>query len=501
MTDEFCAIDTIFADIIMRKFDLKDESVRQILIKLMNSARSGHVCVDDEGSLPQCLVGSDDDLSKLLVKRGSKIYLQRHYVLETKVLRALVERFEQPMAAPREVDEGLSEGLNELQACAVKKSVTAPFFVLVGGPGTGKTFTAKRMIQAQGKDLRIAVSAPTGKAVAKLMESFDGLDVKAATLHRLLGISKASDYVKPAKKLPFDVILVDECSMIDLGMWGHFLDALLPTTKVFLLGDPDQLPSVEPGNVFEELWRFVKNHRFDHGTALTECMRTEQKGIMQAVSSMRAGEMIMSFEEFQIQSEMPEIKELVSELDPAYRMPNQSIEELKSFQILSVLKAGSYGVKKLNQAIWDHICANLKEGDQIAIPILVTKNSKEMNLSNGQLGIWLHTFKSYKRQPDEADVVVFEDRQVPYALMPGHDLGYVISVHKSQGSEYDHVKLILPPGSERFGRKVLYTAVTRARKKVEVFSDEETLKACIENSSNRSSGLADRLEEMLPCKK
>ena len=497
MMDEVCAIDTIFADMIMRKFRLKNEGVRGALIKLMESARLGHVCIEDDGLLPQCLIGSGDDLSKLLVKRGSKIYFQRHYVLETKVLAALKKHFEQPMDQTRQVEERFLKGLNKQQTAAVSKSVTSSFFTLVGGPGTGKTFTAKRMIQAQGAGLRIAVSAPTGKAVAKLMESFEGLDVQAATLHRLLGVTKGSDYVKPAQKLPFDVILVDECSMIDLGIWGHFLDALLPATKVFLLGDPDQLPSVEPGNVFEEIWKFIKEHRPESGMALTQCMRTEQKGIMQAITSIRAKEMMTASDDFQIRWEMPEVETLISELDPAYRIANRSITALKSIQILSGLKSGLYGADRLNQAIWDRIAAELKEGDQIALPVLVTKNSKEMNLSNGQMGIWLHRFKDHKRIPNDDDMVVFDDRKIPYALMPGHDLGYVISVHKSQGSEYDHVKLILPPGSERFGRKVLYTAVTRARKEVEVFSDEQTLRGCVENASDRLSGLADRLVEML----
>ena len=157
-------------------------------------------------------------------------------------------------------------------------------------------------------------------------------------------------------------------------------------------------------------------------------------------------------------------------------------------------------MERLNAQIYSLIVQQCKVGQRLAIPVLLMRNAPDLDLCNGQLGVWIHHVhnETENHVPHAEDYVLFKNhKSLPFSLMPLFEMAYVISVHKSQGSEYDQVHLILPPGSERFGRKMLYTAVTRAREALQIYSDEQTLKDCICTNPKRTSGLAKRLSKLI----
>ncbi|MCP5492280.1 MAG: exodeoxyribonuclease V subunit alpha [Chlamydiales bacterium] len=499
---ELCPFDIFFAECIMQRFQLSDESIKDRLIQLMNGARMGDVCTTLDQSLPDKLLESG-----AFVEHEKQTYFQRNWILETHLIDPLLKLFDGAVEEGLQVPSDLLHSLNTEQQQAVKQSLTSKLFILSGGPGTGKTFTARRIIEAHiatsDKPLRIALAAPTGKAVSKLKQSLEGvkdaLPITASTLHTLLGIKRSSDFLKKPKCLSFDVILIDECSMIDMALWTVLLRSLLPHTKLILLGDVHQLPSVEPGHVFEDLWKVVQNKRKTCGVELKQSMRTESMALLTLANKVKLGESDSSV----IFAQLPSEDTLIQAISPQFtEVLKHEIDQkvLVENQILCGLRQGPFGVDRLNAKIFNHITLACKPGDRLAIPILLTRNAPDLDLCNGQMGIWVHQVhpETQKHLPHPKDYVLFDERDpLPFSLLPPHELAYAISVHKSQGSEYDRVHFLMPPGSERFGRKMLYTAITRARQQLIIYGSTETYHQSIAFSGHRTSGLANRLLKLL----
>ncbi len=499
---ELCPFDIAFADYIMQRFQLSDAVVKDQLIQLMSSSRLGHVCTNLDRPLPEVLLESG-----AFVEHSEQTYLQRNWKLETHLIDPLLKLINDNTGKVIHLPEALTHGLNFEQKQAVEQSLAAQLFILAGGPGTGKTFTARKIIEAHiarsDKPLRIALAAPTGKAISKLKQSLDGVKdtvpVTAATLHTLLGIKRSADFLKKPKCLPYDVILIDECSMIDMALWTVLLRALLPHTKLILLGDIHQLPSVEPGHVFEDLWNVIKDKRSTLGVELKQSMRTDSQALLDLANKVKLGQCDTSIK---IDS-MPSEDALIDLISPQFSTPfSNEIDQkvLSESQILCGLRQGPFGVDRLNSKIFNHITLACKPQDRLAIPILLTRNAPDLDLCNGQMGVWVHHVhpETQKHLPHPQDYVLFSDRDsLPFSMLPPHELAYAISVHKSQGSEYNRVHFIMPPGSEHFGRKMLYTAITRARNELAIYGTPDTYNQCIAKSGQRTSGLAIRLIKLL----
>ncbi len=399
---------------------------------LLHAARLGHLCVYIEngclypsmGELDEALTMQASTLPELpiVVKESNRWYLKRNWDAE-KCFEQHVSRLLRQDVEPI----CFCGDLEGEQKAAVIHALNNSLTLVCGGPGTGKTYTAAALIrQFPGK---VLVAAPTGKAAANLRIALP--DCSVQTLHAML-----------KKPLCADLIVVDEGSMIDAQMMAKLFAAVPDGARLVLFGDPNQLPPVEAGSLFNDL---AKNH----SVCLTKCLRTDLQTIVDLCEAVKLGEMIPYHP-------LPNIKEAIKLIQGSNSV------------VLTPLRKGLYGVDHLNDSVH-------KGNDQV--PIMITKNDEKMHLYNGDVGIL------------NQKVANFGDREIPHHLLPPHTYAYVLSVHKSQGSEYDDVIIFLPHGSERFGREMLYTAVTRAKRSVTIYAAEGVMEKVLAQKTHRLSKL------------
>ncbi|NGX60702.1 MAG: RecBCD enzyme subunit RecD [Chlamydiae bacterium] len=433
------------------------------LAYLLKSAREGHLCVSVGKSLspsnsheftPLLLEGGntlpDPLFEEFLVKKGDKIYLAQNAACEELFEKHWVRlKSSSPtIPLPHEALDFLT--LQPEQREAIKQSAASSLSLICGGPGTGKTYTAGRLIEAFLPYLKrgVVVTAPTGKAAANLKKGLGAFAEKClcTTLHSLLR----------EDTIGADLILVDEGSMVDAHLMSRLFAAVKTGSRLVLLGDPDQLPPVEVGHFFADL---ALSHQ--PVSYLTHCLRAELQEIVEMGAAVKRGEVVPF-------APLPSQKSLVDSL-----LPRLSEE---SFALLTPMRKGPYGADALNALLY---AAHRKRGGK-KIPILITRNDPSLNLFNGDTGFYF---------PEEK-IACFGEKEIPHYLLPHYSYAYALSIHKSQGSEYDRVTILLPPGSEVFGREVLYTAITRAKSQVELFTDAKTLEALLGKRTFRLSGLS-----------
>ena len=412
---------------------------------------------------------------------------------------------------------------------AVTKALEGNFLIISGGPGTGKTTTVISIIRGlltQGID-KIALAAPTGRAAKRVMESINnervpediGMPTDAFTLHKLLGIMPNKD--KPRynsdRKLPIDALIVDEASMVDINMMYRLFDALNPETKLILVGDKDQLPSVEAGALLGDFLHDFRssNHKMRNSIVLLDKSYRSIKGIMDGAKLIISGDSKKSLdylkgdvEEIETK-EIPMVDDLVKELINSYKTELNSflvpvseydsvlgsIDELftifNNFAVLTPSKKGLYGTYSLNNMIKREFNPSFKpyyHGE----PIMITKNDYVNKLYNGDRGVILNFTNGY---------YAFFRNETGFKILSiskilDYETAYVGTVHKSQGSEYNRVAIVIPEGSEKLlTREILYTAVTRAKKKVTIYAMDHEIITAVEGQIVRESGIKDFLVE------
>jgi exodeoxyribonuclease V alpha subunit len=546
---EFADIDRHFARFIN---DFGEGELPAIAaVMLSRNIRHGHICLDlvkgpvhfDE-PLPVFIwpkletwekaftknraIGGPADGRPLVLDNAGRFYLRRYWEYEKALAEAILLRCDsQTPANPRTGD---------LQELAIETALARRFVVISGGPGTGKTTTVLKILermlsQPGGENLRIALAAPTGKAAARLQETLlaggangvrqDRLPKSASTLHRLLGSRRNSVYFRHNAKnpLPVDLVVVDEASMVPLTVMAKLFAALPHRANVILLGDRDQLSSVEPGAVLGDIARAAsepgplqgslvvldKNYRFgNESNIFALCNAVREGEIERALKILNSGErpdVISGRTPPPVQVTERLRQRVIAGYSAYLRAPDpaEALKEFKKFRVLCALRTGPYGVESLNRAIEKILREErLVTGTQTTyagMPILITQNDYQLRLYNGDIGILL---------PDPADGSLLawfigEDggiRRVPPARLPEYEPAFVMTVHKSQGSEFDNVLLILPDKeSPVLTRELIYTGLTRARSRVEVWFQESVLRAAIARTIQRGSGLRDRLCE------
>ena len=546
---EFADIDRHFARFIN---DFGEGELPAIAAAMLSrNIRHGHICLDlvkgpvhfdeplpifiwpkletwEKAFAKNRAIGSPADGRPLVLDNAGRLYLRRYWEYEKALAEGILMRSDsQTPAAPRTGD---------LQELAIETALARRFVVISGGPGTGKTTTVlkilERMVsQPGGENLRIALAAPTGKAAARLQETLlagggngvrqDRLPKSASTLHRLLGPRRNSVYFRHDAKnpLPVDLVVVDEASMVPLTMMAKLFAALPHRANVILLGDRDQLSSVEPGAVLGDIARAAsepgplhgslvvldKNYRFgNESNIFAICNAVREGEIEQALKILNSGErpdVISGRTPPPLQVAERLRQRVIAGYSACLRAPDpaEALKEFKKFRVLCALRTGPYGVESLNRTIEKILREEgLVSGAQntyAGMPILITQNDYQLRLYNGDIGILL---------PDPANgslLVWFigEDggiRRVPPARLPEYEPAFVMTVHKSQGSEFDNVLLILPDKeSPVLTRELVYTGLTRARSRVEVWFQESVLRAAIARAIQRGSGLRDRLCE------
>ncbi len=473
----------------------EDEDKALLLALLMHSHREGHLCFDlSQGSQVSWAENVeahslDSNLSWALYENS--LYFQKNWRCESLILQALLRVKNFPLPLPLEPYENT---LNSEQKKAYLMALKTSFSVLIGGPGCGKTYTAKQIARHFKK---ITLCAPTGKAAAHLYSSISDLvgehEIHYGTLHHLLKDS----YLMENSEL----IIVDECSMIDARMFTLLLERLSSKTRVVLMGDCDQLSPVEQGSIFADIVEIARQGAFPL-TALSRNVRCENPEILDLADACNRGDEHEVFSILQeknsevlnfVDMEKYTIREiyqiLLEEMEKHFCFTDQQnienlLEEMNRFRILSCLRKGPFGVDAMNRFFYQHYRSKNKD---LIIPILITRNAPKLGLYNGEIGLLVH-----KEQGSTAYFSSNELREIPEALLPTYEYAYCLSVHKSQGSEYNRVALVIPQGSEVFGREVLYTAVTRAKESVLAIGDQQKIGESIQRKSRRKSNLPKR---------
>ncbi|WP_433287470.1 exodeoxyribonuclease V subunit alpha [Pseudonocardia sp. CA-142604] len=473
------------------------------------------------------------------------LYLDRYWREEEQVRCSLAER---AAAAPPQVDlPRLAAGLHRLfpaagsekQRLASAVSALRRVTVLAGGPGTGKTTTVARLLallhDQPGPPPRVALAAPTGKAAARLQEAvaaelpaqLRGRVPEAATLHRLLGWRPGTRRFRydRTQRLPFDVVVVDETSMVSLTMMARLLEAVRPQARLVLVGDPDQLASVEAGAVLGDLARapgrpesaldaalaelglpggvvngvVTLDHVWRFGGAIAEFARAVQAGDADAaVALLRSGRPDLAFAAAP-EAVRDDVVQAGRELARAAAAGEveTALAALEQHRVLCAHRQGPYGVARWTMEIERWLGSpHAPRGNAPAgpwypgRPVLVTANDYDTGLFNGDTGVVV--------QRPEGLRVAFARGGPPTLHAPARlsevATVHAMTVHRGQGSQFRRVTVVLPPAeSPLLTRELLYTAVTRAREFVRVVGTEEAVRAAVQRPVGRASGLRRRL--------
>ena len=566
----------------------------------VRGTRFGHVCIDLAGIQNTVVVeGGDQEAidalpwpeletwqsalsaSPLFVSDGlaplvstrNGLYLQRYFDYEQRLFRALADRATEPglVAGSSQVGavlDGLfpaQDGRVDLQRLAVAAALTGRLTVIAGGPGTGKTTTIGKLLMALASlpgSVEMAVAAPTGKAAARLTEAIhegtEDLDpdhpirvrlarVEASTIHRLLGFHPARGKFRygPDRPLPHDLVILDETSMVSLPLAAKLLDAMRPDASLVLVGDPDQLESIEAGTVLGDIVgpvgggtvmssaRRLQLAELVPGLAQVEdesAARTigdavvvlervhrfgEDSPIADLADAIRAGDEDKAVD---ILRSSPDALEWIPEVenpdegDPVLweavlgsRVPmveaamrgeaEEALRLLAEQAVLCAHRRGPYGVGRWVPAIERRIQAELSEfkpSDEwhVGRPAMVTRNDYRLNVYNGDIGVTVAS--------GDGLVVAFPGDEGPRLISPARlsdiQTVHAMTIHKSQGSQFAGVAVILPePTSRLLTRELFYTAVTRASNRVTIVGKEESIRTAISRRVARASGLRELL--------
>ncbi len=521
-----------------------------------------------EQLLSSAMVGRPGEATPLILD-GDQLFLCRHHAWEQQIAQALHSRA--ALLLPVATDEArpLLDRLFPLgdantidwQRAAAILALYKPLVVISGGPGTGKTYTVARVLALLSglapKPLRIALVAPTGKAALRLQESMqqarDGLDqlssllpdIQAQTLHRLLGfqVNRPGFRHHHANPLHLDLLVVDEASMIDVGLMAALMEALPPHCRIILLGDRDQLASVEAGNLFGDLcgsgeigWsaELVERMRPLLGASciLPEqpsahpladslvLLRTSRRftaasgigALAQAINSGEAEAVRRVLGTSWTDIEMIDTAEaeqagnlrerLLSFLEPLFAAdaPESALLALGERRILCGLREGPSGVEGINRLAQMHLRRIRRIGPETqyyaGMPLLITRNDYSLGLFNGDSGILWPDDQGQLRSwfGQEGGGL----RSFSLARLPAWQPAYALTVHKSQGSEFDQVLLLLPQeDAPVLTRELLYTGLTRARHGLILCGPLDLLLRTTGRRVLRYSGLASKLAAAL----
>ena len=589
----------VFAEYFKGTDDLFKAAVYAVSEKL----EQGHICLDIEAyntdrqsnaDMPNPYLDTHEKLEVSLLKKSDfigngldciqpfilfegKLYLQRYFNYQSIIYHNIKSRVATKEKVPTQSYLQTKKGmllLNELfppmhgidwQKIATISALNHFLTIISGGPGTGKTTTISKILHllfSYDSTIRVALCAPTGKAAARMMESLrtsqsnlpmeDSLkhsfdSIESGTIHKLLGYIRNSIYFRHNAKnrLPYDVVIVDECSMISAALLAKLLQAVHPTCHLMLLGDKHQLTSVEAGSIFGDLCSSIpqdnlfseaflntisehtnisSDHLFhpntdpspillDHVITLQKSYRfADHKGIGRMAKEILNNNIDIS----SIKKRPKETSDFVyftndyqdARLDQYIEKYRLYIEEpdihkafvaLNNVRFLCAVKEGPQGVAHYNLQIEKYLFGKKllfpKPGFYHNQPIIITQNDYTHNLFNGDVGI-------IRREKGQALKAYFEDpekgiKSISTAIIEHYDTVFAMTIHKSQGSEFNHVVIALPQrvNESLLSRQLLYTAVTRAKKDVLILGPDHQLQLAAKHHISRASGLVELLSK------
>lgn len=528
------------------------------------------------------LVSKQDVLTTPFILHNDRLYFQRYFKYETSIIHKLndliaaektvlanrISQLEsqrtliQSLKTDYKLDNLTTKEKVDWQLVAVTQALLNNFTIITGGPGTGKTTTLAKLLivlYALEPNAKVALAAPTGKASMRMLESLKSStlnfteETKAkigqlvpSTIHSLLGYKRESVNFKhnAENPLPYDWVVVDEASMIDVPMFSKLLAAIGDNTRIILLGDKDQLASVEAGSLLGDLCQTLPSlNQFSNETAqwintfITDDDRKINAEFINDTKQLLAGHIIElkyshrfnsqgaigKVSRAVIEGKVDEVKALIQNAqgtnvivdqknDPAllenfvagyeaYINEHDKAEALKKLNQLRVLVAvrqGPRGLYAINKAIELHLRkkALIKPDDEFYEnrPIMITRNMYDLGLLNGDTGIM-------RKDASGNMKVWFEDGQggiksVLPAYLNYSETAFAMTIHKSQGSEFDHVMVILPEGTSNalLTRELLYTGITRAKSSITIQGEMATIEHAVNSCVKRISGITGRID-------
>lgn len=599
MVFELNSIDRHFADFILKESGGTPAILKPVVSLLSNVVGNGNICLNladisgkeirlggEEISIPKFkrlrnslreapVVGSPGDFQPLVLDANGRLYLYRYWKYERDLAQTILYKTALSIDT---IDKALfTQGLDRLfpgfteegvdwQKVAALAALRKKICIISGGPGTGKTSTVVKILallleQTKGTSVRVALAAPTGKSAARLKESIglmkDTLDCadsvkelipnEVSTIHRLLGPIAASIRFHYSDKnpLPYDVVIIDEASMVALPLMAKLATALKPDARLIILGDRDQLSSVEAGAVLGDMCgcgqQEIFSPEFGDLFADLSCARIPtappaqvlppltdslvilkknyrfpaDSGIGTAGTAVNAGNgadaiAILKGDVFHdvVWRDVPKpaglkksIMDAVVEGYSTYLAAGTVAEALRhfnTFRVLCALNQGPYGVAGLNALIEEILAEKgLIDPQQRwyrGRPVLITINDYNLKLFNGDVGIVFPDLEGggnprvYFPDPDGGI------RNVSPVRLPAHETVYAMTIHKSQGSEFDRIHMLLPGNdSAVLTRELIYTGITRAKNKVDIWGDEGIFVTAVSRRIDRKSGLREAL--------
>jgi exodeoxyribonuclease V alpha subunit len=487
----------------------------------------------------------------LVLDEKDRLYLRRSYESQLDLAALVRSRSDRPdlsmdraivrAGLTRFVDQSSTQA-DESAEAALTTALSRPLAIVTGGPGTGKTTLVARLVAllieeaiAKGESPpRVRLLAPTGKAAAAMTGAFtrqresldlsadvrQEMDVTAETIHRALFAQTRSDaFGRPRSiSLAADVVVVDEASMVDLELMARLFAACDSVERLVLLGDPDQLASVDSGAVLAELCArpissgaptglatsisiLTTSHRFSESGGIGRLATAIRAGDADAVVGLLDDDSLPEIERFEIDSIdavrtrlIEASRHVQSEIEGASE-PGQKLDRLGLYRVLCAHRRGPLGVEAIC-SILDETAAAARHttrhsGWWLGRMLLVTQNAPDQDLWNGDVGLIEETPLGLRAFfPDGLGGV----RALSAGRLPAHESAIAMSVHKSQGSEFDLVDLVLGRVTSRLmTRELLYTGVTRARSRLRIHASEAVLRQAVERRVARDSGLAELL--------
>lgn len=467
---------------------------------------------------------------------GVRVYASHYYYMELNTARMLHDLNVREEIADvvllhrlHEIEQNTGMVLDEMQKKAVMEAARHGIMVLTGGPGTGKTTTINAMIHFfENEGMDIFLAAPTGRAAKRMTET---TGCEAQTIHRLLEVNGNPEEEGPSgftrneeNPLEADVIIIDEMSMVDLPLMYALLGAIVPGTRLVLVGDRNQLPSVGPGSVLKDI---IDSDCFPVVMLSKIFRQAEESDIVVNAHKINRGEAVVldnkSRDFFFLKRQDPNmiISNVITLVQQ--KMPKYVNARPYDIQVLTPMRKGLLGVERLNRILQEYLNPPAKdkkekeygerlfrEGDKV----MQIKNNyqlewevttrygmtvdKGLGIFNGDMGI-IGEINTY----EETVTVEFDEKRkvkYPFTLLDELELAYAITIHKAQGSEYPAVVIPLLQGPRQlYNRNLLYTAVTRAKKCVTLVGSDTVFQEMIRNTQeqDRNTSLAERIRELL----
>lgn len=460
----------------------------------------------------------------LILENNIYIYTQKNYREEEELIKQIIKRLENHKSELNDnqiqniISNLNTSNLNKEQITSVRKALKSNFFLLSGGPGTGKTTTINYILKAINQTLNnkkkrlVAITAPTGKASLRLQTSIDysfkNLEIECNTIQKLLGIKfiNKKNLYDEENQLNFDVIIIDEASMVDAYTFLKLLKATPITTKLIIVGDKNQLPSVNEGNVYSSLLG-IKKINNDNVEDLKENFRSNKEiNLLSKAIYKEDSTLICKYINNNENIKLKEIekinlkKDLIEYINNLYRkIPTFNLKLLKESKIETILETlleniilssknfGKFGTKTLNEIIKNYLKKTY--GNFIGQIIMINKTDYKNKLFNGERGIIFNEnskfYALFQRKNEKY-------KKINLDLLTNYEFSFATTIHKSQGSEYKHIKVILE-NNPFLTKELMYTAITRAKDSLEIISNKETILKLSKKASKRDSKILEHL--------